>query len=402
MTWHGGEYHLFFQYVPDRPRWEVGCHWGHATSTDLLTWTEHPVALAPGDGDDGVWSGCLVDGPGGARIWYTAVDADAADIGRVRQASPADDAWLTWVKGPVVAELPDGLEVTAFRDPMVVPVADGWLMLLGAGLVDGTATAVRFRSDDLQAWVPDGVLATRPSADRDPVWTGDAWECPQLFELDGSWVLTVSVWDRVDGPVDEAYAVGDLVDGDFVARTWGRFTYGPACYAGSAFAFADGSRGMIHWLREVADVPSGWAGAQSLPHRLRLVDDRLLSAPPEQLVDRRGAEVALADGGSTALGRATDVVWAAGHDGARLVVRSQDGDGDGRLWELSVDGAVVRLQTGAGSWSMPTLGADLRVVVDGQVLEVFGAGGVLVAPVPAAAASCLSIRGSTARCWPLG
>ena len=51
LTFHDGRYHLFFQYVPGSTEWAADQRWGHATSDDLLHWTERPVALAPGDGD---------------------------------------------------------------------------------------------------------------------------------------------------------------------------------------------------------------------------------------------------------------------------------------------------------------------------------------------------------------
>ena len=56
LTWHDGQYHLFFQYVPQAQGWAPQCHWGHCTSPTLTGWQEQDVALAPGDGDDGVWS----------------------------------------------------------------------------------------------------------------------------------------------------------------------------------------------------------------------------------------------------------------------------------------------------------------------------------------------------------
>ena len=41
-----GTYHVFFQYNPHAPV-HGNVHWGHVTSTDLLHWTEQPVALMP-------------------------------------------------------------------------------------------------------------------------------------------------------------------------------------------------------------------------------------------------------------------------------------------------------------------------------------------------------------------
>ena len=39
MVYYNGTYHLFFQYYPDSTVWGP-MHWGHATSKDLVHWTE--------------------------------------------------------------------------------------------------------------------------------------------------------------------------------------------------------------------------------------------------------------------------------------------------------------------------------------------------------------------------
>ena len=74
LTHDDGTYHLFFQHVPAGTVWDPGCAWGHATSTDLLHWAEQPVALSPGDGDQGCWSGSVaLPEPGRPVVFYTSV-----------------------------------------------------------------------------------------------------------------------------------------------------------------------------------------------------------------------------------------------------------------------------------------------------------------------------------------
>ncbi|HQY33180.1 MAG TPA: glycoside hydrolase family 32 protein [Actinotalea sp.] len=421
LTFHDGLYHVFAQHVPGvPPRWAPGISWAHLTSPDLLAWTELPVALVPGDGDGGVWSGSVVAPEGEpATLFYTSVDLDALDVGVARVARPSDGSWTSWTKGETVAALPADVPATTYRDPCLVRDGDAWWMLLGAGLADGTATAVVHRSDDLRTWKYHGLLATRHTSVTEPLWTGEAWECPQLFPLGDRWVLVVSVWDREHGPRDEVYAVGTFMDGAFTAQSWGRWAYGPCYYAGSGFVDRDGRRGMVHWMRDVVDPAGEWAGAISLPHLLRLEGDRVVAEPHPDLAARRGAAVVvgagagLAPGGAEGTGGGTepvrigavcDIDWtmADASTAAELLVTDPDGAevlrltvADGTLTATVVDVAVVAgaaaSTAGAapGTWTMPLLDGRLRVVLDGPVCEVFTSVGVLGVPVRATSSDVL-------------
>ncbi len=53
-----GTYHLFYQYNPYGATSGNGS-WGHATSTDLVHWARHPVAISTDENED-VWSGSVV------------------------------------------------------------------------------------------------------------------------------------------------------------------------------------------------------------------------------------------------------------------------------------------------------------------------------------------------------
>lgn len=380
LTWHDGKYHLFFQFVPGQTVWGPEQRWGHATSEDLLHWTEGPVALEPGDGDDGVWSGSVVvpeDGP--AALFYTTVDLQDVQIGKARLARPLDRDWVSWAKKDVVAELPADVEVVAYRDPYVFHDGQTWRMLMGAGLTDGTATALTYQSEDLETWTYAGLLAERHTDQRDPVWTGSVWECPQLFPLGGRWVLTVSVWEP-QVPHYEAYAIGDLVDGRFVPEHWSRLTYGPSYYAGSAFADRDGERGLIYWLRDIEDPGGRWASAHSLPHRLELDGTRVIARPhPTVTAARHGVPLTLGPDPVEVPG-VVDVDWDL-HDPHSTATLSVHADGTDQL-RLTVTGGELTATTGTRSWAMPIDSPHLRIILDGPVTEIFTTTGTLAIPTP--------------------
>lgn len=383
LTYRDGQYHLFFQYVPDQVEWRPDCHWGHATSDDLLHWTEHEVALAPGEGDDGCWSGSIVTpSEGEPALFYTTVSLDDAQIGRVRVAHPRAADWNAWAKGEVLAALPEGVDAVAYRDPFVFHDGDRWRMLMGAGLADGTATALVHSSRDLRTWTFDGELAGRHTGESDPLWTGRVWECPQLFPMGDKWVLTVSVWEPLVLHY-EAYAVGSYADGRFTPEHWGRLTYGPSYYAGSTFTDAEGRRGLIYWLRGVADEGRRWTGANSIPHLLTPAGGVVAAEPHPNLVALREPGMDLLAGDAVAIAATADIDWQVppGSDGAALVIAAESGE---EVLSLREAGGSLQACTPDGEWAMPLDGGSVRVVLDGPVAEVFASSGCMALPLRSA------------------
>ena len=402
ITYHRGRYHLFFQHVPESLVWDPDCHWGHAVSDDLFVFDRLPIALAPGDGDDGIWSGSLVtDDAGQTTIFYTSVVQPEVGIGRVRSATPDDDSWMSWTKGPVVAEPPAALDIVAYRDPFVFRDGGGWCMFVGAALADGTAAALSYRSDRIRdaartqgaershGWTFDRIAARRSTKETDPVWTGALWECPQLFELDGRHIMVSSVWDA-DVLHYTAYAVGTYLDGVFEAETWGQLSYGTSYYAPSFFRDADGRPSLMFWLRRIEDREAGWAGAHSVPHTLRLDGGRLIATPQVGLEAYRGD--AASDG--RVAGAVADAIWT---PGGRLALYS----GSTELATVSIGAGELVLSTGEEQSIMPDDAGDVRVIVDGPIIEVSTRAGVIAAPIVSPGDGLRLSADGALRVWPL-
>ena len=379
LVHHEGRYHLFFQLVPGRTTWDLGCHWGHATSTDLLTWEPAPVALAPDAEDAGCWSGNVVLAPEPVAF-YTSVSNPGASLGRVRRAVPLDPAWSAWGKQEVVVTLPPGVDATEFRDPFVHgDGGGGWRMLLGGATATGDAVVWGFRSPDLHTWSFTGVAASRSSDERaDGVWTGFGWECPVLVEVGGRVVLLVSVWEP--GTLHHlAYAVCSPSGDQLHPGRWHRLSYGPSYYAASTFQDAEGRPGLVAWLREVADLDAGWAGATSLPMSVSLTGDRLVAGPHPALLARRGAPER-----PGVLPEVADLDWTPA-PGDTLTAAS---------FALTARDEVVAVETGSHRCEVPWSGAPLRVVVDGPVLELFSGLGIAALPITASDGAALRWSGA--------
>jgi beta-fructofuranosidase len=374
ITWRDGTYHVFHQAVPDGLLHRPGISWAHAVSPDLLSFEHRPAALVPDGQDDGIWTGCLVTDPttGRTRILFTSVRESALALGRVRVAQPADSAWDVWRKGPVVVEPPGGLELAVFRDPFVLREDDGWRMLVGAGMADGTAAALTWTSDDLAEWRFDGVAAARHSREREPVWTGSAWECPQLVEVDGRQVLVVSVWED-DLLHHAAYGLGTFGAGRFRDADWDRLTWGTH-YAPSCFRDAEGRPCLLSWVRGVGDAEAGWASCLSVPQVLEVRGGRVRLEPHPVLAAARGPEVDPA----RLPGGAVDLEWRPGRSGVPLSLA-----GPGGTTTLRVGEQGVGVDSPAGSWTVPGgPQPEVRLLLDGPVLELWVDGRPLAAPVP--------------------
>lgn len=360
ITYRDGEYHAFYQYVPGAFRWAPNCHWGHAVGPDLMSLRELPVAIAPGDGDDGVWTGSLVQGDdGGTRIFYTSTAAPDIGIGRIRVATPADDDWIAWRKGAFIVDAPAELDIVAYRDPFVRRDGDAWRMFVGAGLRDGTATALAYASSDLESWRYEGIALQRSTSETEPVWMGALWECPQIFDLDGRAAMVSSVWD--DDVLHYAgYAVGSETGGVFTAEAWGRLTHGPSYYAPSLFADAEGRPCLLFWMRGIGGESEGWASALSVPYVLSIREAGLWATPHDDVIRHRGA---LSTDGTTP-GPVADVEWT-GSDRGRLDLVV----GDAVAASLVRDEGALAITVGGATTSIPVRD-DVRILVDGPVLEV--------------------------------
>ncbi|MGP0223752.1 glycoside hydrolase family 32 protein [Paenarthrobacter sp. NCHU4564] len=293
-----GTYHLFYQYNPEGA-FHHRIQWGHATSTDLVTWTDQPVALEPSAGPDadGCWSGVLVNDGGTPTIVYSGRLGER-ELPCVAVGSPDLATWTKIPQNPVIAAPPAGVDITAYRDHCVWREGTVWRQLVGSGIRGRGGTAFLYESADLRTWDYVGPLVIGDASQGDPAgnhWTGTMWECVDLFRAgtgslgsvpeDGSPdVLVFSAWN--DGDTRHPlYWTGRYAGDSFEPAALHRLDYGGRFfYAPQSFLDESGRRIMFGWMQEgrsdAAMVEAGWSGVMSLPRVVSLADDGTLKFAP--------------------------------------------------------------------------------------------------------------------------
>jgi len=284
MVCQDGVYHLFYQYNPQGNDWG-NMSWGHATSTDLMHWTEQTVALTS-DELGAVFSGSAVidknnDAGFGANALvavYTAAGETGDVQGKQQQciaySTDGGKSFQRYADNPVIKNDDENL-----RDPKVFwhEKSRQWVMALAKGWKMGVEF---YGSTDLKSWRHLSTffvqLAGRPSLQ---------WECPDLIEMGDKWVLLVSV--NPGGPIvgsGTMYFVGQFDGTTFLAENPGGtevydprwLDYGMDNYAGVTWSNTGDRKIMIGWMNNwsyAGNVPcSPWRSAMTLPRELRLMD----------------------------------------------------------------------------------------------------------------------------------
>lgn len=287
LVFYKGIYHLFYQYYPDDIVWGP-MHWGHATSTDLIHWTNKKIALFP-DKLGYIFSGSAVvdlqntsglgttaNPPMIAIFTYHNMEGEKAKTLNFQTQGLAfsldeGETWTKYSGNPIIQN--PGLK--DFRDPKVSwnQKTKQWNLVLVAG-----DHAQFYSSENLINWKFESEFGKGIGAH------GGVWECPDLFELKVSstnekkWVLLISINPGApNGGSGTQYFIGDFDGKNFTTTQkdikW--IDYGTDNYAGVTYNNAPNGRRlfigwMSNWLYATKTPTKNWRSAMTLPRDLAL------------------------------------------------------------------------------------------------------------------------------------
>ncbi len=263
-----GQYHLFWQAFPFGVLWDTGfMYWGHATSKDLVHWTELSHALML-DHLSSPWSGSsLIDrrndagfGKDTLVLVYTAFDRESKK--QVQSLAYSTDNGVTFKHYEGNPVLDTNVEVGSkdTRDPHVFWYAptQHWVMVLFEK--DGLSI---FNSGDLKQWTRTSHLK-------------GLYECPDLFQLPVDGDTHKTKWVIHGG--SSAYFIGSF-DGMTFTPESAELRYAEGknvkgqelLYAAQSFAeMPDGRRIQMAWGR-IWEHDMPFTQMMLFPTELRLI-----------------------------------------------------------------------------------------------------------------------------------
>ena len=177
-------WHLYYQHNPFGTTWGP-MHWAHATSTDLIHWEQHPIALAP-DSLGTIFSGSIVidrnNTAGFGENAIVAIYTQSEICGQHQSIAYSLDGGMTFTKyegNPVLKG-----DIADFRDPKVFwdEQTNRWMMILAC------QQEVRFYSSlNLRDWTYESSFGANYGEH------SGVWECPDLIRLGDHWVLLLNI-----------------------------------------------------------------------------------------------------------------------------------------------------------------------------------------------------------------
>lgn len=287
MCYYDGQYHFFWQSNPAGRDWG-NMYWGHATSPDMVHWTEQVHALRPFGGSVSNRHPSMADnncfsGSGNVDLHNTAgwqkgsektMVIAFTDTGCGESLAYSTDrgkSWTYYQGNPIIKH--------GGRDPKLIWYAPGqhWVIALFDERAPYGQNISIYTSKDLKAW---------EYASSIPGY----FECAEIFELPVDGEPAKKKW--VIFAADARYAIGNFDGKKFTPEHqgkhqvhWGAY-YASQCFSGSP----DGRVVQIGWARiDMPNMPFNQTFTVPTSLTLRTTDDgiRMFATPIKELEQLR-------------------------------------------------------------------------------------------------------------------
>lgn len=301
LSYFNGKYYVFFQwnrFVKDHSYKE----WGMFTSPDMVRWTFEGSALLPDQTYDmcGVYSGSGLVIDEKLYLFYTG-NVKKGGKRKSHQCMAVTENGQKFLKLGSVAETPEYF-TEHFRDPKVFRTESGtYFMVTGAQRKSGKGALALFRSGDGLTWEYSGIPAVTEEY--------EMVECPDLFPIDGTYVLLYCPQRRdneKDTDISSFSAVktvrfnereGTFDDAD-LDQNFSRTDFGFDFYAPQTFEAPDGRRILYAWMsrmdveqEEIFSRGDPRIHCLTLPREFKVTAGKLIQTPVKELEQLKGAEV---------------------------------------------------------------------------------------------------------------
>ena len=300
-----GVYHIYYQYTPFEPTGELKL-WGHYTTKDFVHYQDDGPVLFPDEEIDahGVYSGSAFIEEDTMHFFYTGnlKYFDRDDYDYINSGRGSNTISFTSKNGHDFTEkqllmttddYPEDMS-NHVRDPKIFKKDDTYYMVLGARDHKSKGMVLLYQSKDLASWTYANRITTE-----EPF--GYMWECPDVFELDGQYILTCCPQgvpkDGIDYEnVHQAVSMKldyDFETNDYQLKDMHLLDRGFDFYAQQTFEDEQGRRILIGWMGiPDADytnptVEAGWQHALTIPRELCLENGKLIQKPMEELKQLR-------------------------------------------------------------------------------------------------------------------
>lgn len=384
FIWYKGQYHLFYQCFPYSTQWGR-MHWGHAVSSDLVTWEHKGIALYPSKTDDrsGCFSGSAVEHGGKMYVYYTGVnytEEDPENINRClndnfisAQLMITSDDGMTFdnvsdkktIIPPIDEESVGNKKHT--RDPKVWRGKDAWYMVLGS-TVDSTGRLLFYKSNDLENWTYLNYVEKED--------IGWMWECPDYFEVNNTGITVFSPMgffkdgkEYDSAPICMVSSFDESTGKMELSENYQLFDCGLDLYAPQSTTDKEGNRVIIAWARMPETVNGEWNGMMCIPRVVEVKNNHIYFRPHPNIKNSFTKEI-------TSPSQANSsgfMVKTSLHNGERIniggyiIKREQDGIyTDRSAVFVGKDNFRLTAET-------PVIneGNDLEIYVDSNLIEVF-------------------------------